>query len=88
MDIAVSLPDDVAEKLHHHWADLPRHILESLVADAYREGLISGAQVQSVLGIPSRFGVHDFLKRFGVYLNYDEEDLEQDFEAVRRMRDS
>ena len=32
MNIAITLPDDVAEKLEQHWSDLPRHILESLVA--------------------------------------------------------
>ena len=88
MNIAITLPDDVAEKLEQHWSDLPRYILESLVADAYRDGLLSGGQVQSILSIPSRIGVHDFLKRSGVYLNYDEEDLEQDLEAACRIHGS
>ena len=42
----------------------------------------------SILGIPSRYGVHDFLKNQGVCLNYDEESLEQDFQAARRLHDS
>ena len=39
MNIAITPPDDVAEKLEQHWSDLPRHILESLVADLDGVGL-------------------------------------------------
>lgn len=88
MNIAITLPDDIAEKLEQRWSDLPRHILESLVAEAYREGLLSSAQIQEILGLSSRFGIHDFLKGSGIYLNYDEEELEQDLEATTRIHGS
>jgi len=88
MTLSITLPDDLARKLARRWSDLPRHVLETIVVDAYRQGLISGGQLQRILGIPSRYGVHGFLKSQGVYLNYDEGALDQDLEASGRLAGS
>lgn len=84
MEISIAVPDDAALLMKQRWHDLPRRALEALVADAYREGVLSGAQVQRILGFESRFEVDAFLKRSGVYLNYTADDLEHDLQAARR----
>lgn len=88
MEISISVPDDVAERLHSKWNDLPRHVLEALVVDAYRQGVLTAAEVQRILGLPSRYDTDAFLKQAGADLDYTWQDLEEDLatfhEASRR----
>jgi predicted HTH domain antitoxin len=83
MEILIHVPDDVAGQLGRRWKDLPRRALEALVADGYREGALTAFQVQELLGLPSRWETDAFLKREGAFLDYTEEDLEADLQAVR-----
>lgn len=83
MRISISLPDDVAKRLHSQWEDLPRHTLEALVADAYRQGVVTAAEVQQVLGLPSRYDTDAFLKQAGADLDYTWQDLEDDLRTFR-----
>lgn len=46
MEISIQIPDDVGERLHSRWQDLPRHALEALVSDAYRRDVLTAAEVQ------------------------------------------
>jgi hypothetical protein len=78
MEITIQVPDTLADRLRECWQDFPRHALEALVAEAYRQGLLTSAEVQEVLGIASRFDLDGFLKRAGAYLQYTAEDLEGD----------
>jgi hypothetical protein len=88
MEISISVPDDVAERLHGKWNDLPRHVLEALVVDAYRQDVLTAAEVQRILGLPSRYETEAFLKQAGADLGYTWQDLEEDLatfrEATRR----
>ena len=86
MEIAISLPDDLGTQLAEHWKDLSRHTLEALAADAYRQGVFSSAEVQRILGLPSRFEVARFLKEAGVSIAYDEADLEADRRTWNELR--
>jgi hypothetical protein len=83
VEISISLPDDVAERLHGRWQDLPRHALEALAADAYRQDLLTAAEVQKILGLGSRFETDAFLKQAGADLGYTWKDLEDDLQAFR-----
>jgi len=38
MEVVLSVPDDILEKLQAQWDDLPHHALEALAAAAYRAG--------------------------------------------------
>lgn len=84
MEISFRIPDSVADRLRASWHDLPGHALEALAADAYRQGLLTSAEVQRVLGIASRHELDGFLKRAGAFLQYTAQDLEED---VRSFRD-
>jgi predicted HTH domain antitoxin len=66
--------------------DLSRHLLEIITADAYSSGKISTAEVRQILQLPSRLSVHAFLKRMGVYLNYDESELDKDLQTLKEFR--
>ena len=86
MQVLVQVPDDLAEKLETSAPDLPRMALEALAIEAHRTGALTSAEVQRLLDLPSRFQVDEFLKRAGSYLDYSEEDLEKDIQAIRRLR--
>jgi len=86
MEISISVPDDVAERLHGKWQDLPRHVLEAVVADAYRPGVLTSAEVQRILGLASRYDTEAFLKQAGADLDYSRQDLEDDLRTFRAYR--
>jgi predicted HTH domain antitoxin len=85
VEISITLPDDVAHQLGAHWRDLPRRALEAFVAEAYEEAAITGLQAQEILGLRSRLELDTFLKRRGVFLDYDEEDLDADIRALNGL---
>lgn len=86
MQITVEIPDEIAQRLNATEGNLSRRLLEVIVADAYSSGKISTAEVRQILQLPSRLTVHSFLKRMGVYLNYDEAELEQDLQTLKEFR--
>lgn len=86
MQITVEIPDEIAQRLDHTVGTLSQRLLEVIVADAYRGGKISAAEVRQILQLPSRLAVHAFLKRMGVYLNYDEAELEHDLQTLKEFR--
>ncbi len=86
MQITVEVPDEIVQRLEQTEGDLSRRVLEVIIADAYRSGKISTAEVGQILQLPSRLSVHAFLKRMGVYLNYDEAELAQDLQTLKEFR--
>ncbi|HEY3568979.1 MAG TPA: UPF0175 family protein [Thermoanaerobaculia bacterium] len=85
MEVLLQVPDDIVERLRARSGDLSRRALESLAADAYRDGSITSAEVQRMLGFESRMETDAFLKREGAYLRYTEEDLQRDIETLRGL---
>jgi hypothetical protein len=83
MEVAIHVPDDVAAALP--WEDVPRHILEQLALEGYRDGWLSEEQVRRLLGYETRLDVHSFLKEHGAYLRYTVEDLERDRATHERL---
>jgi len=83
MQITLEVPDEIAEGLK----DLPRALLEGFALEGYRSGTLTEEQVRRILGYGTRMQVHGFLKEHGVYLNYGREDLEQDMETLRQLRE-
>ena len=46
MQITVEIPDEIAQRLDQAWGSLSRRLLEMVVADAYRCGEVSTAEVR------------------------------------------
>ena len=86
MQVTIDIPDEIAGWLDQPLGNISRRLVEIVVAEAYRFGEISTSQVQGILGLSSRLETHAFLKRMGVYLNYDAVELERDLQTIKEMR--
>jgi hypothetical protein len=85
MEVAISLPDDIAQRLQAQWGDdIPRHVLESVALEAYRARLLGESQLRRLLGFATRYEVHGFLKAHGISV-YTLEELEQDLNTLDRL---
>jgi Uncharacterised protein family (UPF0175) len=60
MQIAIELPDDIAQRLTQTVHNLPQRALESLVVEAYRDELLTHAEVGRILNLPSRWAIDAF----------------------------
>ncbi|MGF1491115.1 MAG: UPF0175 family protein [Microcoleaceae cyanobacterium] len=85
MQITITIPDEIAEHLQQRIPDLPRRALESMVAQAYRDELLTHAEVGRILNL-SRWEVDAFLKAAGADLHYDDTDLENDRAVLQEIR--
>ena len=84
MEIAIHVPDDIAQRIQAQWEDIPRHVLESFVLDGFRARVLTTEDVRRLLGFETKFEVHDFLKAHEVPF-YTLADLEHDRETSRRL---
>ena len=82
--MTVTVPDDLAEPLLPPDQDPARAALEAIALEAYRERRVTGYQLRTLLGIPSRYELDGFLKQHKVY-DYTIEDFEQDLASIREF---
>lgn len=61
MTITLNIPDLLAASLSQMQPALPRVILESFAVQGYRQGILSTAQVRTLLAHDSRWETEDFL---------------------------
>ena len=85
MQVNIKLPNDVSKALEQKWGDIPRRALETLAIDGYKSGALTEDQLRRMLGFEIRLQVHEFLKNAGVYLDYTEQDLQEDVETHRKL---
>jgi len=83
--ITLTLPADIADRLSAE-GDLSRVALEALALNGYREGKLTGGQLQRLLGLETSLEVHAFLRNHDAYLNYGYEDLEHDRQEGDRLQ--
>ncbi len=86
MQITVTLPDDLAAPLLPCGQEPARAALEALALEAYRQRRITGYQLRTLLGIPSRYELDGFLKQHEVY-DYTIEDFDQDLATIRELNE-
>lgn len=84
MHVAIEIPDDIGQSLTAQNGDVSRVVLEAVAVEAYRNGWITTAQVQNMLGLGSRWETESFLRRTEAYHDYTMDDLERDISAIRR----
>jgi hypothetical protein len=82
--ITLDIPDGLAASLTRG-QDPTRAALEALCLEAYRLRRISGYQVRTLLGLPSRWDLHALLKEHQIDM-YTVEDFEQDLETIEEFR--
>ena len=86
MDVHIEVPDDIVQRMKSRWSDLPRGMLQALAIESYRAGVITEAEVQRMLNLPSRWDVDAVLKEAQAYIEYTDMDLREDIDAIRRLR--
>jgi len=86
MEVTIHLPDDIAHRLQEKWGhDIPRHVLESVALECFRQRLLGESQLRQLLGFETRFEVHAFLKQHEIPF-YTLGDLEHDRKVLDRLR--
>jgi hypothetical protein len=85
MEITVVIPDEFARQIVPEGLDPSRQALEDVALEAYREHRLTGSQLRSLLGIPSRHEMDAFLKKRGVWLEYSIEDFRREGEVTARL---
>ena len=86
MEIAITLPEPIAEQLRVRWGeDLPRDILEMVALEGYRSGALSAYQAQQMLGYETEDDLFGFFKQHGVPLRYTLDHLRRDRETHDRL---
>lgn len=86
MEIIINIPDNMTSKLEKKWGNLSQKIIKNIALEAYQNRLISTNELKEILNLSSSLEVHKFLKESGVFLNYDEEDLEEDLNTIDTLR--
>ena len=81
MNLAIELPEDIAERLEAVWENMSRGALEAIAVDGYRTHALSRGQVGRLLGL-DYWETEAFLKKRQAYLPYDEADLGHDRAAL------
>ncbi len=85
MTIAIELPPELTHRLEDKWGDLSRHTLELLAIQAYKDELLTAAQLRRLLGFKTRMEVDGFLKQHSVYLEYTTEDFDRERELHHQL---
>lgn len=86
MRITLDVPDDLAPALAGDGQDPARAALEAIGLEAYRQRRISGYQLRTMLGIPSRYELDGFLKAHEL-CDYTIEDFEKDLATNMYLRE-
>lgn len=85
MQVSLEIPEDIARALASGPAPLDRAVLEGVAAEGYRSGLLSESQIMRLLGVPTRFAVHDWLRQRQIPYRYTEADLSSDLADLRDL---
>ena len=85
MRITVDVPDDVAARVGGTPDAVADAAREALVVDAYRTGLLTTAEVQDALDLPTVDALDGCLKAHGVPLEYTEEDVAREGALIARL---
>lgn len=85
MQITIDLPDEYIQRIEPDLDNLPQHILETLVVDAYKAQRLTSAEVGQILNL-NQFEVDAFLKQHQAYLHYTVSDFNQDLQTLQKIR--
>ena len=84
MQIVLEIPDELATTIVAPGQDPARAALEAVGLQAYRARRLTGYQLRTLLGIPSRYEFDGFPKEHQVE-KYTAEDFEHDLATIRHI---
>ncbi len=85
MSITINLPDSIVHHISADADDIRDKLLESFAVEGYRSGSLTSYEVGKLLGLETRMQVDEFLKRHELFLEYSEEELEEQRQAIRQV---
>jgi Uncharacterised protein family (UPF0175) len=85
MNVTVSIPDDLADRLRAEGDDLSRRALEGFSLEEYKAGRISKAELRRLLGFETRYELDGFLKAHDVWMNYTIDDLRREVATLQQL---
>ena len=85
MTISFEIPQEIERALTTNGADLNREAKEAFLVEQYRHDKISQHQLAQALGL-SRYEADGVLKRHGVALETNVDELRAEGEFLRRVR--
>ena len=86
MQLTVEIPDDFAGRLSAGGADLSRRALELLALEEYKNGRLTEAEIQRLLGFATRYALDGFLKAHGILIDdYTVDDLHREVANPRSV---
>ena len=86
MEVTLNIPDDVAAEIQNGaGTSLSRRLPEFAAIKAYEADIITGRQVQEMLGFADREELYAFFKANDVRDDYTIEDLESDSAALDEL---
>ena len=85
MRVSLDIPDELAAALTGPGQDPARAALEAWCLEAYRQRRLSGYQLRTLLGLPSRWDLHALLKEHQISM-YTLEDFEEDMATNEELR--
>ena len=87
MALVLELPPEVERQIEQAWnGDMPRRMLEAVVAEGYHDGTLSRGQVSEALGL-SFHETEVFLKQRGAYLDLTVDDVERGRSVIASLTD-
>jgi hypothetical protein len=89
MEIILTIPDELTAEAQtgKNGASL-RRLLEYVGVELYKAGVISGPQLQEMLGLESRFELDGVLKAHGVFFDYSPEQLAREVDTIERLKEA
>jgi|GEM_PF-5354872 len=88
MEVTLKIPDALQQRLGKNTDDLPRWLLERAGLEAYKSGEISTHDLRLMLGFKTRMQLDGFLKAHGVFLDYTDEELAEEAETSRLLKNA
>jgi len=85
MHLDVEIPDDLANRLTASGGDLSRRALEAFALEEYRNGHLTEAELQKMLGFGTRYKLDGFLKEHGIWIDYTLDDFRREVDSLKRL---
>jgi Uncharacterised protein family (UPF0175) len=88
MTITLNIPDEVQRKAQsgQNGASV-RPLLEYIGVELYKADIITGPQLQEMLGLATRYQLDGVLKAHGVFFDYSPEELEHEAETIKFLEE-